>query len=140
MNATLLNVTPSTFIAPLMDQQVPAGFPSHADDFSQTSLDLSAWIAPNSAATFFVRASGESMKDAGIQDGDILVVDRSLAATDKRIVIAALNGELLVKRLSISNGHWELRSENPAFPPVVISPNDEMVIWGIVTFVIHKPV
>ncbi|TAL65038.1 MAG: translesion error-prone DNA polymerase V autoproteolytic subunit, partial [Legionella sp.] len=116
---------------------VRAGFPSPADDYIETMLDLNEYLIKHPAATFFVRASGDSMINAGIHSGDILIVDRSLEATNGRIVIAALNGELTVKRLIRHNGQVKLAAENPNFPTLDITDEYDVVIWGVVTSVIH---
>nr|CRH05604.1 putative LexA repressor [Candidatus Magnetococcus massalia] len=122
---------------PMAGSQVAAGFPSPADDFVEGQLDLNQFLVKHPAATFFVRVSGDSMRDAGIHPGDILVVDRALEAEDGRIVIAVLNGELTVKRLKKRDGQVYLMPENPHYPPIEISEEAEMVIWGIVTSVVH---
>lgn len=123
---------------PLYSSTVRAGFPSPADDYIETTLDLNEYLIKHPAATFFVRASGESMINAGIHSGDILVVDRSVEATHGKIVIVALNGELTVKRLSCKNGQVKLTSENPDFPAIDITDEYDMVIWGVVTNVVHS--
>ncbi len=122
---------------PLYSSTVRAGFPSPADDYIETMLDLNQYLIKHPAATFFVRASGDSMINAGIHTGDILVVDRSIEATHGKIVIAALNGELTVKRLSRQHGQVKLVAENPDFPALDITEEYDMVIWGVVTNVIH---
>ncbi len=123
---------------PLYSSTVSAGFPSPADDYIECKLDLNNHLIKHPAATFFVRASGESMIHAGIQSGDMLIVDRSLEATHGKIVIAAINGELTVKRLSCQNGRLQLLAENPDFKPINIIDEQDMVIWGVVTHVIHE--
>ncbi|MCX7083427.1 MAG: translesion error-prone DNA polymerase V autoproteolytic subunit [Methylococcales bacterium] len=122
---------------PLFSGKVAAGFPSPADDYVEKNLDLNELLVQKPAATFFVRAQGESMLGAGIHPNDILVVDRSIDAVPGKIVICALNGELTVKRLARDNELWQLKSENPDYPDIVIYEELEMVIWGVVTNVIH---
>lgn len=122
---------------PLYGSSVRAGFPSPADDYIEKHLDLNDYLIKHPAATFLVRAQGDSMINAGIHDGDILVVDRSLEPLHGRIVIAALNGELTVKRLYRQQGRVQLMAENSAYPALDISETMEMVIWGVVTNVIH---
>lgn len=122
---------------PLFSAKVEAGFPSPADDYLEGSLDLTARLVSNPAATFFVRVTGESMTGAGIFSGDLLVVDRSLSPESGNVVIAVLDGELTVKRLWRSNGHVELRAENPAYPPIRLSGTMELDVWGVVKHVIH---
>src|SRR3989338_6758465 len=101
---------------PLYSSSVRAGFPSPADDYIEKHLDLNNYLIKHPAATFLVRAQGDSMLNAGIHDGDILVVDRSLEPGHGRIVIAALNGELTVKRLYRHQGEVKLVAENPEYP------------------------
>ena len=122
---------------PLFSGKVAAGSPSPADDYVEKTLDLNELLVQKPAATFFVRAQGESMLGAGIHPNDILVVDRSIEPVPGKIVICALNGELTVKRLQRDNGHWQLQAENPAYPDIAIHEELEMVIWGVVTNVIH---
>jgi len=122
---------------PLFSGKVSAGFPSPADDYIEKTLDLNELLVQKPAATFFVRAQGESMLGAGIHPNDILVVDRSLEPVPGRIVICALNGELVVKRLKRRGGQWVLGSENPAYRDIILLEELEIVIWGVVTNVIH---
>ena len=128
---------PGVLPLPLFSGKVAAGFPSPADDYIEKSLDLNELLVQKPAATFFVRAQGESMLGAGIHPNDILVVDRSIEPLPGKIVICALNGELTVKRLERHNGQWQLKAENPAYADIVIHEELEMVIWGVVTNVIH---
>lgn len=125
---------------PLYCSKVQAGFPSPADDYIERYLDLNTEYIQHPSATFLVTATGESMIDAGIFDGDVLLVDKSLEATDGSIVIAALNGELTVKRLSRQKGRTQLIPANPKFPPIEITEELDVVIWGVVTLVLHRPV
>jgi DNA polymerase V len=124
-------------LLPLFIGKVAAGFPSPADDYIEKTLDLNELLAPKPAATFFVRAQGESMLGAGIHPNDILVVDRSIEPVAGKIVICALNGELTVKRLQRENRQWKLQAENRAYADIVIHEDLDMVIWGVVTHVIH---
>ena len=128
---------PRVMPLPLFSGKVAAGFPSPADDYVEKTLDLNELLVQKPAATFFVRAQGESMLGAGIHPNDILVVDRSIEPVPGKIVICALNGELTVKRLERDNGQWQLKAENPAYPDIAIHEELEMVIWGVVTNVIH---
>ena len=123
---------------PLFLAAVPAGFPSPADDYIDRKLDLNDHLVRNPAATFFVRVHGESMIQANIHSGDILIVDRSLTPKNKAIVIASLDGELNVKRLEKTKGRLRLIPENPEFAPTEISPDADFEIWGVVTYIIHK--
>jgi DNA polymerase V len=123
---------------PLYMTSIEAGFPSPADDYIEGSLDLNQHLVKHPAATFFVRVSGESMVNAGIYPGDILIVDRSLEAVDKKIVIAVINGELTVKRLRIRSGNPFLEPENDQYQAIEVTPDMAFEIWGVVTNVIHK--
>ena len=128
----------SSVALPLYSSTVRAGFPSPADDYIERKLDLNTHLIKHPAATFFVIAAGDSMKNVGIHSGDMLVVDRSLEATHGKVVIAAINGELTVKRLSCHQGQVKLIAENPAYAPIDITDEHELVIWGVVTHVIHQ--
>lgn len=123
---------------PLFGGKVSAGFPSPADDYVEKSLDLNQFLIQKPAATFFVKAQGDSMLGAGIHHDDILIVDRSIEATPGKIVVCALNGELTVKRLAQTRQGWCLQPENPAYPDIPIQDELDMVIWGVVTNVIHS--
>jgi DNA polymerase V len=124
---------------PVFSSKVQAGFPSPADDYIEGYLDLNSKFIRHPSSTFVLQATGDSMIEAGIFSGDWLLVDRSIEATDGRIVIAAVNGELTVKRLSSKQGTVQLLPANPKFKPIDISDGSEMVIWGVVTLVLHEP-
>jgi DNA polymerase V len=123
---------------PLYLSPISAGFPSPAEDYVDKRLDLNEHLIRNPAATFFVRAEGDSMRDAGIASGDILIVDRSADVKNESIVIAALDGELTVKRLCRKKGGLFLIPENPDYKPIEIHPEASFQIWGVVTYIIHK--
>ncbi len=123
---------------PLVSAKVQAGFPSPADDHMEQSLDLNEHLVANPAATFFVRVQGDSMRDAGIASGDILIVDRSVEPKDRQIVVAMLEGEFTVKRLRKRESKVFLEAENSDFKPIEVVSEQELVIWGVVTFVIHQ--
>jgi len=101
-------------------------------------LDLNQLLVQNKAATFFLRVKGDSMDNAGIHDGDIIVVDRSIEPTDKAVVVAVIDGELTVKRLVLSNGIAELHAENPKYGPIRFKEGQELTIWGVVTSSVHS--
>ena len=122
---------------PLFLVPVSAGFPSPVDDYIENSLDLNKYLIKHPAATFFVRVKGDSMIDAGIHSGDILIVDRSLDATDKKVVIAVIDGELTVKRVRIIDKKLYLLPENNEFSSTEITESMDFTIWGVVTNVIH---
>ena len=123
---------------PLYLSPVKAGFPSPAEDYVDRKLDLHEYLVHNRAATFFLRAQGDSMLGAGIHDGDLLIVDRSIEAGHDRVVIAALDGELTVKRLVRRKGRVLLAPENPDYPEFDITEREYVHIWGVVTYVVHK--
>ncbi len=130
--------SPKRYSIPLFTGKVAAGFPSPADDYIEKALDLNDLLIQKPAATFFVRASGESMLGAGIHPNDILVVDRSITPVVGKIVICALNDELTVKRLKSLDDEVVLGAENPAYSDIIIQEGTELVIWGVVTNVIHS--
>ena len=123
---------------PIFSSRVQAGFPSPADDHLEDRLDLNKHLIHHQEATFFVRAQGESMLNAGIHPGDILVVDKSLPAKSSKIVIAVVDGEFTVKRLHKYKGKITLKAENPEFEDIEIREGNELIIWGVVTSVIHQ--
>ncbi len=123
---------------PLYLNPVAAGFPSPADDYLDKKLDLHEYLIKNEAATFFLRAHGNSMINASINDGDLLIVDRSYVASHRRIVIAAINGELTVKRIIRKKNRVYLAPENPDYPEIDITEQEYIHIWGVVTTVIHS--
>ncbi len=123
---------------PLFLASVSAGFPSPAEDYIEGRLDLNRHLIKHPAATFFVRVAGDSMIDAGIHPGDILVVDRALEPQDTNVVIAVIDGELTVKRISQRHGKLFLVPDNQAYQPLEILAEMEFEVWGVVTSVIHS--
>jgi len=117
---------------PLFSSTVAAGFPSPAEDHVEDTLDLNDYMVQRPDSTFMLRVEGESMKNAGILPNDILIVDRSLKAIHNKIVIAALDGELTVKRLFHRGGLIKLLPENPAYPEIELKSESDLVIWGVV--------
>ena len=137
--AAVYGCDPKTkLVRPLFLCGISAGFPSPADDYIDRLLDLNELLIKNPPATFFVKVAGDSMTGAGINDGDTLVVDRSIEAASGKIVIAAVNGELTVKRLVKNNDSCRLVAENPNYEPMEITEEINCVIWGVVTSVIHQ--
>ena len=122
---------------PLQTCKVQAGFPSFADDSIEDNLDLNKYLIKHPTATFFVRVSGDSMLGAWIHDNDLLIVDRSITPRNGKVVIAAVNGDLTVKRLIIKNNEASLHAENNKYPPIKITSEIGAHIWGVVTNVIH---
>jgi len=131
-------INPTPYSIPLFSHSVRAGFPSPADDYVAESLDLNEHLIAHREATFFLRAKGHSMTGAGIQDGDLLVVDRSLTPSNRSVVIAVVDGEFTVKRLSKRGGKIRLLAENPEFAAIDFKDGQELQIWGVVTNVIHR--
>ena len=123
---------------PLFSSRVPAGFPSPGDDYIDQTLDLNE-LVKHPSDTFLVKVEGDSMINAGIYDGDILVVDRALEAENNKVVVANLDGELTVKRLSIKGTTVLLMPDNPNYEPIEIRPLSDFRVMGVVTFVIHRP-
>ncbi len=123
---------------PLVGSRVAAGFPSPADDYMEDYLDLNQLLISEKESTYLVRVKGESMMNIGIFPKDLLIVDRSREPKDGDIVIAVLDGELTVKRLEKRGHRVALVAENKLFAPIVVRPDQELLIWGIVTHCIHS--
>lgn len=117
---------------------VPAGFPSPAEDHLDIDLDLSNYLIQNPSATFCVRVEGDSMVGAGIQSGDVILIDRSLTPNPRSIVLAVIDGEFTVKRVDIVDDKLFLIPENPRLKPMEVAEGSNFQVWGVVTFVIHK--
>ena len=131
-------IEPPCNLRPLYSSRVSAGFPSPASDYQEPPLDLNRHLISHPESTFFVKATGESMINANIHDGDLLIVDKSLSPQHGKIVIAVVNGELTVKRLNKENNKLFLMAENPRFKPILITEEMNLEILGIVTGVIHS--
>jgi DNA polymerase V len=123
---------------PLVSASVEAGFPSPADDHLERGIDLNEELIRNPAATFLVRVKGDSMRDAGIHAGDVLIVDKSMNPTDRRIVVAMIDGNFTVKRFRKVNGRIFLEAANDSFSSIEVGENQELTIWGVVTYIIHQ--
>lgn len=121
---------------PLAGATVRAGFPSPADDFEEQPLDLNRALVRNPAATFFVRVEGDSMTGAGIDDGDLLVVDRSVEPREGSIAICCVEGEFTVKRLRYERDALVLLPANPKYRPIRIDATNDPIVWGVVRYVI----
>lgn len=116
-----------------------AGFPSPAENYIEEQLDLNRYLIKNKESSFFVRVSGDSMINVGIFDNDILIVDRSLTPTRQSIILASLDGELVIKKLiKDQSENYYLKSENTNYPNIKINFNTDTIIWGVVTYVIHS--
>ncbi len=138
MTAIIPTAPEHACLLPLALCRVAAGFPSPADDYMERSLDLNEHVIKHPAATYFVRASGDSMTGAGIFDGDLLVVDRSLEPAHGRVAVFEVDGQLTVKRLFKSKGLFLLQSENADTPPIELQEGNEIMVWGVVTHVLHN--
>ncbi|MEM9157331.1 MAG: translesion error-prone DNA polymerase V autoproteolytic subunit [Cyanobacteria bacterium P01_F01_bin.33] len=126
------------YARPLLTCPVSAGFPSPAEEWVEGKLDLNKHLIKNPVATYFVRVTGESMLNAGIHPGDLLVVDRALEPRPGKVVIAIVDGELTVKRLKLERNRWWLVPDNPDYPVLEIGEATDFQVWGVVTSVIHE--
>ena len=122
----------------LIEQGISAGFPSPAEDFKEIRISLDRELVRNKDATFYARVSGESMIEAGIDDGDLLVIDRSLNPENGKIAVCFLDGEFTVKRINEKENKLYLKPENKKYQEIEINYENELIIWGIVTYVIKK--
>lgn len=122
----------------LLRGAVPAGFPSPADDCVERRISLDDHLMLHPESTFFMRVAGDSMRDLGIFDGDLLVVDRSLSASHGCVVIAVLDGEFTVKQLLHTAEGRVLRAAHPDYPDLCIKPEQDFSIWGVVRWNIHR--
>ena len=118
---------------PFIDVGISAGFPSPADDFIELSIDLNKQLIKNKDTTFFAKVKGHSMKNAGIFDGDLLIIDKSLEPQNKKNGICQIDGEFTVKRIKIEKGVVWLIAENEEYAPIKVTPKNDFIIWGIVT-------
>ncbi|MBP6072699.1 MAG: translesion error-prone DNA polymerase V autoproteolytic subunit [Flavobacterium sp.] len=123
---------------PYVDAGIRAGFPSPADDFIELSIDLNKHLIKHKDTTFFATVKGHSMKNAGIYDGDLLVIDKSLEPQNDKIAICQIDGSFTVKRIKIEQNVVWLIAENEDFKPIKVTPENELIIWGIVTASIKK--
>lgn len=128
----------SHLILPYAEQGISAGFPSPAEDFLDISIDLNKELIKNPSATFYGRVKGNSMKDAGLENGDLLIIDKSLEPKNGKIAVCFIDGEFTVKRIKIDKKIIWLIAENKEYQPIKVTPENEFVIWGIVTTVIKK--
>ena len=130
--------TETSLELPLADEGIKAGFPSPASDFLDLSIDLNKELIKHPDATFYGRVKGESMKDAGINDGDLLVIDKSLEPTNGKIAVCFIDGEFTVKRIKIEKNLCWLMPENKDFQPIKVTEENDFLIWGIVVHVIKS--
>ena len=123
---------------PLMSSPISAGFPSPADDYIELSLDLNKALIENPSATFYARVKGMSMQDAGIEDGDLLIIDRSRQPYNGATAVCFLDGDFTAKKISIQGNRVWLIPANKNYQPIEVKENQELIIWGIITYVIKK--
>ena len=122
----------------LIDQGISAGFPSPADDFKEIRISLDKELVKNEEATFYARVSGDSMQGAGLENGDLLIIDRSIEPSNNKIAVCFVDGEFTVKRIKIESKKVYLIPENKKYSPIEINEENELIIWGIVTYDIKK--
>lgn len=123
---------------PYISSGIKAGFPSPAADFDGTSISIDQIVVKNQTATFYAKANGNSMTGAGIDDGDILVIDKSIEPQDGKIAVCFIDGEFTVKRIKVQENSLLLLPENPLFDPLEVTQENDFIIWGIVTYVVKK--
>ena len=134
----MFDSTTKRFRIPLLNDSVSAGFPSPAEDYTEENIDLNEHLISNPFSTFFLRVRGDSMKNAGIKDKDLIIVDKSLIAKPGDIVIAMIDGEFTIKRLSIKNNELYLKAENHNYPDFSFKNHIDIQIWGVVIYSIHS--
>ena len=125
-------------LLPLAGMPVAAGFPSPADDYIESRIDLNDTLIRHPSSTFFLRVSGDSMRDAGILDGDLLVVDRAVEPRHGRVVVAVVEGAFTLKHLRRHHGRWRLEAAHPDYPPLELEGRDDSQIWGVAIHAIHS--
>jgi DNA polymerase V len=124
--------------SPLLASYVQAGFPSPASEYFDRQVDLNKLLISNAAATYLFRIKEGSMQEANIYEGDVLIVDRSLQAWDNCLILACLDGDFTVKRLTRQGKKHFLTPANPGFGPIDISPDSDFRVWGVVRYIIHR--
>ena len=122
----------------LAEEGISAGFPSPADDFKETRISLDRELVKNKEATFYARVSGDSMVGAGLDNGDLLVIDRSLNPENGKIAVCLVDGEFTVKRIKKEKNELFLMPENKKYKPIELKEENELIIWGVVEYVIKK--
>ena len=122
----------------ILAEGIHAGFPSPAQDYSDQAIDLNKELIRHPAATFFGRVAGDSMRDAGVSEGDLLVIDRSLQPSDGDMVVCFLDGEFALKTLRLENGRPVLYAANPKYKPIPIDDGSDFRAWGVVTYIVKN--
>lgn len=128
----------STLPLQYADEGIRAGFPSPAQDYMEQAIDLNKELIRHPASTFYGRVVGDSMKDEGIEEGDILIIDKSLELIDGDLAVCFINGEFTVKRVKLEKDYALLVPSNPDYQPIKVTKDDEFTIWGIVTYTVKK--
>ena len=123
---------------PIVNENIAAGFPSPAEDFKEVRISLDKELVKNKEATFYARVRGNSMIDANIEDGDLLVIDRSIETRNGKIAVCMIDGEFTIKRLKIDKNCIYLLPENKNYKPIKVTEENELIVWGIVTYIIKK--
>jgi len=123
---------------PVVYEDISAGFPSPAEDFKEVRISLDKELIKNEEATFYARVRGNSMIDANIEDGDLLVIDRSIEARNGKVAVCMIDGEFTIKRLKVEKDCVYLMPENEKYKSIKVTKDNELIIWGIVTYVIKK--
>jgi DNA polymerase V len=131
-------LTDTALDLPIITEGISAGFPSPALDFVDLTIDLNKHLIKHPSATFYGRVKGSSLKNAGIDDGDLLIIDRSLEPTNRKIAICYIDGEFTAKRISVKKNELWLMPENDNYKPIKIEKENDFLIWGIVTHVIKS--
>jgi DNA polymerase V len=131
-------VTETELSLPLVQSTISAGFPSPAEDFSEVGIDLNKELIGDSFSTFLGRVKGTSMQDEGIDDGDIMIIDKSLEPQDGKIAVCFIDGEFTVKKIKIEKDACYLIPANPNYKPIKVTEENDFLIWGMVTYVIKK--
>lgn len=124
---------------PLFESTIPAGFPSPVDNAAELRLDLNKHLIKHPSTTFYARVKGDSMQNAGISDGDILIVDRTVEPRENDVVVCILDGDYTVKRVHLDQDEIFLQAANDEYAPIQVTEGNVLSIWGVVTYVIHKP-
>ena len=130
--------TETIMALPFIESGVKAGFPSPAEDFSDIPIDLNIELLKNPSSTFFSRVNGDSMQDLGINDGDLLIIDKSLEPENGKIAVCYIDGEFTLKTLKLENDYCLLMPANADYKPIKVTADNEFIVWGIVTFVIKS--
>lgn len=123
---------------PLADAGIKAGFPSPAQDYMDIAIDLNQELVRHPSTTFYGRVRGDSMQDAHVFDGDILVIDKSLEPQSGDMAVCYIDGEFTIKYIEVSDNGVSLIPANPLYPTINVTADQDLIIWGVVTYVIHK--